>query len=217
MNNWWSLGEGYGQRGSEFGAYQLQCPFCMERGNFELEHRAVKKKSNSEKKLNFDTYKCGNCVGYVMVLWSASEHGGLYNYKVLPWIKGQLKAPDYWPKEVQRFWLQAHQSVDNEIWDAAAVMTRSALQISLRENGAEGTNLKEEIDNLALKGVLPSVMKDWSNELRFLGNDSAHPKTGQDVVPDDIMKALEFLDYLLQYLYDLPKQISDFRESKKSK
>lgn len=215
MNNIWSLGEGYGQRGTGLAVHELQCPFCLEQGNFELEHRAVKKKPNSDKKLNFDTYRCGNCVGYVMALWSASEHGGLYNFRVLPSVTGKLKAPDYWPSEIQRFWSQAHESVTNEIWDGAAVLIRSALQICLRVNGAAGDNLRDEINDLAQKGILPPLMKEWSNELRFLGNDSAHPEVGQEsAAPIDVKDALEFLDYLLQYLYDLPKQINDFRGRK---
>jgi len=215
-NNWWGLGEGYGNRGSELALYQVQCPFCLEEGNFALEHHAEKKKPNSSKKLNFDTYKCGNCAGYVMVLWSASEFGGgLHNFKVLPWVVGKIEAPKYWPEEVQRFWLQAHESVKNEIWDAAAVMIRSALQVALRLNKAVGSDLKSEIDDLATKGILPPIMKEWSDELRLLGNDSAHPKAEQAAKnPQDVKDAIEFLDYLLQYLYDLPKQITEYRTRK---
>lgn len=220
-NNWWGLGEGHGFFGEELGIYQIQCPFCMEEGNFELEHHAEKKKPNSNKKLNFDTYKCGNCAGYVMVLWSSSEFGGsrgLHDFKVLPWVIGKLKAPDYWPAEVQRFWLQAHESVKNEIWDAGAVMIRSALQVALRLNKATGKDLREEINDLAEKGILPPVMKEWSDELRLLGNDSAHPKAEQvKKDPQDVKDSLEFLDYLLQYLYDLPKNIEEYRERKNGK
>ena len=216
MDSWWSLGEGYGYRGDTLSLYQIQCPFCLEKGNFELEHHAEKKKPNYGKKLNFDTYKCGNCAGYVMVLWSASEYGGgLHNYQVLPWAIGKLKAPEYWPEEVQRFWLQAHESVKNEIWDAAAVMIGSVLQVALRLNKAVGSNLKSEINDLATKGILPPIMREWSDELRLLRNDSAHPKTEQATKnPQDIKDAIEFLDYLLKYLYDLPKQITEYRTRK---
>ncbi len=94
-------------------------------------------------------------------------------------------------------------------------MIRSVLQIALRLNGAAGENLKEEIDNLARKGILPPIMKEWADELRLLGNDSAHPQAKQvQQEPQDVKDALEFLDYLLQYLYDLPKQIEKYRSRK---
>ena len=72
---WWDLGEGGGYAGEELEVWRLTCAFCMERGKFVLEHRAQKRKPNSVKTLNFDTLRCGNCAGYVLVLWSAGEFG----------------------------------------------------------------------------------------------------------------------------------------------
>lgn len=219
MNSWWSFGEGWGQSGSTLSLYQIECPFCLEKGNFELVFHEEKKKSNSQKKLNFDVYKCGNCAGFIHVFWSASEssygNNGLHNYKVLPWPIGKVEAPEHWPDAVKRYWKQAHDTMKGENWDAAATMAGSALQAALRESGAEGKNLKEEIEDLALKNILPAIMKEWANELRFLRNNSVHPKKdAAELNPQDVEDVVEFLDYLLRYLYDLPKQIGDFRNRK---
>lgn len=94
-------------------------------------------------------------------------------------------------------------------------MARSALQQTLRNQNAKGKNLKEEIDNLFNKGLLPKIMKEWSHELRLLGNDSAHPNN--DIVEpnkSDVYAVINFLDHLLLYLFDLPKQIQEYRERK---
>jgi hypothetical protein len=72
MNSWWDLGEWSGYDGSELSIWRIACPFCMEQGNFKVAFHATKKNPNSSKVLNFDTLECGNCKGYVMVLWSAS-------------------------------------------------------------------------------------------------------------------------------------------------
>ena len=71
---------------------------------------------------------------------------------------------------MKRFWIQAHDSLKNENWDAANVMARSALQFVVRDKSA------------------------------------ATPQDARDIV--------NFLDLLLLYLYDLPKQIADFRQRK---
>jgi len=86
LDSWWDLGEGVGQRGNELDPAIITCPFCDEEGNFSVEHHAEKKKATSKKTLNFDTLRCGNCAGYVMVLWSAgaSWGRGLYGLRVLP-------------------------------------------------------------------------------------------------------------------------------------
>lgn len=218
MDSWWQLGEWRGNAGETLAVYDITCPFCMERGNFKTAFHAEKKKPNSEKKLNFDTLECGSCKGYVMVLWSASKHGsqGLHSYRVLPWPLKFEKSPDEWPEAIGRFWLQAKRNISDENWDAAAVMARSALQLALREQNATGKNLKQEIDDLAAKGILPPIMKEWSDHVRELGNDSAHPNPQQGLInPQDATDIVNFLDFLLEYLYSLPYRIQQYRGRKK--
>lgn len=218
-NSWWDLGEWSGHQGNKLGLYQITCPFCMERGNFAVEHHAEKKKPNGTKVLNFDTLKCGNCAGYVMVFWSASgDHSGMHGYRVLPWPLKLDSFPKHWPEQIGRFWLQAHRNLKDDNWDAATVMARSALQIAVREHHASGANLKQEIENLASMGILPPLMKDWSHNVRELANESAHPKPGQEPAsPEDSRDIVQFLDFLLEYLYDLPHRIEAYRERKSEK
>jgi sarcosine oxidase delta subunit len=210
MQSWWELGEWSGYEGSKLALHRITCPFCDERGNFKVAHHAEKKKPNGRKTLNFDTLECANCRGYVMCLWSANHD--IHDFRVLPRPLKYDKHPEHWPSSVGRYWLQAKRSVTAENWDAAAVMTRSAMQVALRDKGAQGTNLKQEIDDLANKGVLPPIMKDWANTLRELGNDSAHPQPSQDPTgARDAQDIVRYLDFLLEYLYDLPKQIEEYR------
>lgn len=217
MDSWWQLGEGSGHSGKTIDFHYITCPFCMERGNFEAVSNHEKKKPNSSKKLSFYTLACGNCKGYVMVLWSVSEYGkDLWDYKVLPWPLKLEKFPDHWPADVGRYWLQAKRNIRDENWDAASVMARSALQLALRANNANGKNLREEIDDLATKGILPPIIRDGSHQVRELGNDSAHPNPSQkSTESQDARDIVQFLDFLLEYLYTLPHQIQEYRQRQK--
>ena len=223
MDSWWQLGEGSGYQGLELAIYKITCPFCMERGNFKSTYHAEKKKPKSNKKLNFETLECGNCKGYVQVMWSATDGSygygsGLHDYRVQPWPLKYEEHPEHWPADVGRFWLQAKRNVVDENWDAAAVMARSALQLALRDNKASGKNLKQEIEDLAVKGVLPPIMKEWSDQVRELGNDSAHPTPSQNPTrPTDARDIVKFLDFLLEFLYSLPHQIRQYRSRAKGK
>ena len=38
MDSWWELGEWSGHRGDDLAVYDIECPFCAERGNFETVH-----------------------------------------------------------------------------------------------------------------------------------------------------------------------------------
>jgi Domain of unknown function (DUF4145) len=220
MDSWWELGEGMGQQGDKLQVWRLTCAFCNERGNFALAYHGEKKKPTSNKRLNFDVYQCTNCMGFVHVLWSAGEHNfghGLYDYQVLPWpLDAKPEPSENWPEGMKRFWVQAHHSVINENWDAANVMARSALQFVVREKKAVHGNLRTQINDLVAKGVLHPLMKDWADEVRLLANESAHPvaPVPADVTSQDVKDIVHFLDLLLLYLYDLPKQIENYRQRK---
>jgi hypothetical protein len=219
--SWWDFGDHAGYSGDKLALYRIGCPFCGEKGNFSTEHHIERKKANSGKVLNYDTLKCGNCANFVQVFWSAEEHPGsrsLHNYLAQPLPKASYTAPEHWPETVRRYWLQAHKSLDSENYDAASVMVGSALQATFRDQKAQGKTLKDETDYLAKKRVLPPIIKEWSNEVRLLRNTSAHPSLDDEPVSsEDVKDAVQFLDFLLKYIYDLPKQINDYRERKVKK
>ena len=210
MKSWWDIGEHSGYRGGDLATYRIACPFCSEEGNFSLEFRAQKKQPNGSKVLNFDTLKCGNCASFVQVFWSGSHD--LHDYRVQPWLLKLEKAPEHYPDAIGRFWLQAKRNLKDKNDDAAAVMARSALQLALRAHEARGVNLKQEIDDLATRGLLPPLMKDWAHVVRELGNDSAHPQpSDKPTSSKDAADIVGFLDFLLEYLYGLPKRIAEYR------
>lgn len=214
----WDLGEHSGYDGSKLQLRYITCAFCGESGNFAVEHQASKAKPNGRKVLFFTTLKCGNCAGYVMVLWSPESGGSaIHDFRVLPAPRRIEKAPSVWPDDVGRFWVQAHRTLQDETWDAATVMARSALQLALRQQGATGSNLKQEIDDLASKGLIPPVMKEWAHELRELGNESAHPRPNQPPTASrDAKDIVQFMDYLLEYLYSMPNRILEYRKRRSS-
>jgi len=211
--SWWNLGQGSGFDGTDLSTWRITCAFCGERGNWATEHRAVKKKANDRQQINFETLKCGNCAGYVMVLWSAGDR--LHDYKVLPWPLKFEKHPDHWPLDIGRYWLQAKRNIAQENWDAAAIMAGSAMQLALRSKGAEGDTFHAEVKDLAAKGILPPIMVEWADEVRWLRNPAVHPKPGQQATnAKDANDVVRFLDFLLQYLLDLPHEIGTYRGRK---
>ncbi len=190
--SWWSLGQSSGYDGSELGLWRIACAFCEEKRNWEIVTRVKKKKPNERQELYFDTYKYGNCAGYVMVLWSSGDR--LHDYKVLPWSLSRNKYPEHWPNDIGRYWLQAKRNLDGENWDAAAMMAASALQLAFRSMGAKGGTFHQEVKHLTKEGVLPPVMEEWANEVRWLRNDAAHPEPGQEETdPEDAKDVVRFL------------------------
>lgn len=137
--------------------------------------------------------------------------------RVLPWpLQAKREPSENWPEGVKRFWIQAHDSLARENWDAANLMARSAVQFMVREQKAKDGRLKDQISDLVSKGTLHPLMKDWATEVRILANESAHPEAPipADATPQDSRDIVNFMDLLLTNLYDLPKQIENFRKRK---
>jgi Domain of unknown function (DUF4145) len=189
-------------------------------GRFEtVQHIQRKKPGSSRKVLNYDTLQCGNCGNFMFVFWSAGEHshgsGAMHGYHVLPWHWSTTTYPKHWPDDVGRYWVEARRSIEAKNWTAAALMARSAIQLVARSHGAKGSILKQEIDDLADKGLILRIMKDWSHEVRELANEGTHPQPGSTGTNEkDAKNVVEFLTFLMRVMHELPKQIEDFRKRK---
>lgn len=211
--SWWDIGEGAGYRtqGGDLDKHLVTCAFCGEDGRFSFQHRETIANKN-KKTLHYDTLKCEQCGNLTMVFWGAGS-GGLHDLRQLPFSKETKQWPKHWPEDIGRYWLQAKRNIEQSNWDAAALMARSALQITMRHLEAVGSNLKSEIDNLGARGLLPPPMVEWAHEVRIVGNDNAHPTPGSPgTSAADATAVVEFLSTLLHITLDLPHQISKRRE-----
>jgi hypothetical protein len=211
--SWWDLGEWSGYHGETLATYQIACAFCGEKDNFEtVQHLERQKPGSTRKMLHYDTLKCGHCGNYMFALWSASSsgfgHNATHDYHVLPWYRSTTGYPKHWPPDVGQYWVEARRSIEGKNWTAAALMARSAVQLVARAHGANGKNLKEEINDLAMKGLILPIMKEWAHEVRELGNEGTHPQPGTTGTNEkDAKDVVEFLSFLMTVMYNLPKQI----------
>ncbi len=235
MNDWWTFGEHSGQFGSGFDSAYLNCPFCDTRGNFTQEYSQTKTSGDDRKKLNYETLKCGNCANLTMVFWSANSSNSygaaarnIYSYRTLPFPLGKYEGSENWPEPVRRHWVQAKDNLSRNNLEAAAVMARSTLQGAIRGRlepveGETPTNQKTFIDlfgdinRLHEEGTIPNVLKDWAHEVRLFARTAAHPNgSEEDISKDDLNDVMQFIDFLLEYLYDVPARIEIYRSRQSS-
>jgi hypothetical protein len=217
--NWWDLGEWSGSSGNKLATHQIACAFCGVEGHFETVHHLERKKpGGGTKVLHYDTLKCGECGNLMFAFWSAAAGmggRGIHAYRVLPWHQETTSYPKHWPEDVGRYWVEAKRCIEAKTWTAAALMARSAVQLVARKNGAKGNNLKQEIDDLAAKGLILPIMKEWAHEVRELANEGTHPQPDSEGTDKkDANDVVEFLGFLMTVMYNLPKQIEEYRERK---
>jgi hypothetical protein len=222
MESWWDLGEGIGYGGSELHVSSVTCPHCLYRGNFDVEYTKDQKHPTRPKALHWLVLKCNECNMRSFVLWSGNGFGpsGIHASRVYPpSLKASAKAPDHWPSQVGNAWEQAHKSLGTESWDAAAAMAGRALQAVTRGHfKAKPATLEKEIEELGSKGILPRPMVEWAHEIRLLRNIGAHPDPVEESVSAaDAKDIVKFLDYFLIYVFNLPKEIADYKARRKDK
>lgn len=91
-----------------------------------------------------------------------------------------------------------------------AIAIRRTLEMMCKDKGEEGRNLYSMLKALSDKGVLPPILNDMASVLREIGNAAAHADEANfhhDLVPSMI----EFTNIILDYVYNLPKQIEQIQ------
>jgi|TARA_R110001606_G_scaffold323079_1_gene469910 hypothetical protein len=193
----------------------MPCAYCGAAHGYEIEHSVEKTRADGKRTLLFQTLKCGNCSNFTLMIRNAGGSGSLLDYRRIPYSNKVGKHPESWPDDVGRYWQQSRKAIQTESWDGAAMLIRSCLQLSLRHADAQGKTLRDEIEDLVKKGTLPPLMKEWSTEVRLLGNESTHPTPGaEETSSADVKTAMKFLEFLLRYLFSLPAEIDEFRTNK---
>jgi hypothetical protein len=94
---------------------------------------------------------------------------------------------------------------------ATAVMVRRTLEAIARTYDASVRSPAKGIDVLKAKGLISEEIAAWGHELRFLGNIGAHPT--EDVVGlDDARDSMDFLEAIVQVLFELRPKFDDMRK-----
>lgn len=117
-----------------------------------------------------------------------------------------------------------HNSVPQKIKDAyeAALKTRGVdkylclmglrrtLELILKDKGAKKWGLKDKIEEIAAKGLLPDTLKEASSLAKMFGDAAAHDKE-IDVDQHDVDAMSDFIGYIIEYLYVVPDRINTYK------
>ncbi|MHB8377134.1 MAG: DUF4145 domain-containing protein [Dehalococcoidia bacterium] len=176
------------------------CPHCLARTNF----------GNAGPNIGWNgrthsLWVCQNCQGVVYV--SSLEN----DFQYYPSVK--TEAPDELPQTVREDYNEAIRSMNANNPKSAVIMCRAALQAAMREQGANGENLKQEIDDLADRHVVPAALRDWAHDIRDGGNLVAHPAPGKVIDMRDAQELMALTESVFQYLYVVPSQVKARRET----
>ncbi len=199
----------------------LQCYYC---GNSTLMNLVGEHKYQWDEGygyygyFNYQMYACPICgrVTFFQQYWDIAQSYNLNDDTAEEIIDEEILYPintfqvDYLPPKVKEAYEAALKT--KNIDSAVCVMAlRRTLEIICKEKGAEGHNLWHNIEFLSKKGILPAELKHASTITKTYGNMGAHDA---DILINSIEleQIIEFVKYILEYLYILPSKLSAIQE-----
>jgi hypothetical protein len=93
---------------------------------------------------------------------------------------------------------------------------RRTLELILKDKGATKWGLKDKIEEIAEKGLLPDTLKEASSLTKILGDSAAHDKD-LEINQHDVESMAEFIEFIIEYLYIVPDKINTYKERFSSK
>jgi len=87
---------------------------------------------------------------------------------------------------------------------------RRTLELLLKDKGATKWGLKDKIEEIAAKGLLPDTLKEASSLAKILGDTAAHDKE-LEIDQYDVEAMAEFVGFIIEYLYIVPDKISAYK------
>jgi hypothetical protein len=103
----------------------------------------------------------------------------------------------------------------NQCYTAAGIMVRRTLEEVCADRGANGSTLKDRLQNLGQSVILPKELLDGLDELRLVGNDAAHIVTKHFVVgKDEVEAAVAVTKLVLQALYQYASAVAKLQALK---
>jgi hypothetical protein len=115
------------------------------------------------------------------------------------------------PERVKTSYIEAIRCEKARIPLATVVMVGRTLEALIREFYPDQETLFDGLEKLKNENIISSEIYEWANELRVLRNIGAHAKD-ETVVWTDAEESMDFLQVILEIIYDLRPKLMKMKE-----
>jgi hypothetical protein len=112
------------------------------------------------------------------------------------------------PNQVSLSYGEAVRCENSKAWLACAVMTGRTLEAVCKDFDPSTKSIHKGLESLFHSGSISKEIHEWGNELRLLRNSGAHAT--HEVKREDAKDALDFLQVILEILYELRPKFIEF-------
>ncbi len=204
---------------TQMGPTTMHCPHCGKNSTFDLCHYGNDvscSSSNSSPKHAVGIRRCPNlnCRALVFVVFNMKTRKVIQAY---PPERLDFDSSNIPPDIVENV-EQAITCHANECYIAAAIMIRRSVEFLCDDQGATGKVLKQRLEALGKKIVIPPDLMDNLDVLRLFGNDANHVEARDfsDIGKEHVEAAMEFLKEVLKATYQYKGMIERLKALRKS-
>lgn len=193
----------------------LRCPHCGHFGTFlQIGQDLVENRKGGDK-IYFGQRVCPNAICKGHLLFFANNEGSIvetYPTETIPFDKNGI------PDRILNAFNEAIVCHSNNCFTASAIMIRKTLEEICSHETCKGKNLKERLQALGGKIMIPKELIDGMDDLRLLGNDAAHieANTFEQIGRNEIEISIEFTKEILKATYQYENLLSKLRSLKKA-
>ena len=199
---------------------KFTCPYCHAISAFGCVYSAT---SYNGGYYPVSVWACHNCDRAIFVRNQGTAHqhvasGELRIDSILP--ASEPSVDQRVPEGIGADFIEASRDFNIASYKSSAVMARRTIQkMCLNLGATKGKKLHEQIEELKKGGRLHPDLADIATEIRFLGNDGAHPEDDgiDEVGEEEAKEVLDFTAELLDDLYVRPQKVAAMKEKRQAK
>jgi hypothetical protein len=199
----------------------IHCPFCGQLATFTLTDHALDDRRNTMAASGMCP-GCGKVVRFWLVDPNIAQQGGLkcQEFCIYPTPslnRTPMKGMDKTPPDIRRAYASAVAVFNAGVWTATAVCCRRVLEgivKNLQREDSQSGPLSQQLENLKTSVDLTKPLTSLADALRKGGNLGAH-FDDLEREPDQATasRMVDFLEYLMDYLYVLPAEVESFHNT----
>jgi hypothetical protein len=118
------------------------------------------------------------------------------------------------PELVDKSYVDACEAELMHLPMASAVMTGRALEATCKDFDPGAKSIADGLRRMRDRGALSLELFEWASELRVLRNEAAHA-TQKEVRESDASEALDFLQAILETIYDIRPKFERFKKRRR--
>lgn len=206
------------------GQLTRDCPHCHVK-SVSFTSYAQHAKANT--RVFVTAFYCGSCFGGLIAEIEASTSPAPHDVrgdialstnciirKQYP-LAHATTSPKHLPVNIEKFFLQAANSLKSGNLDASSMMSRKVLEVSVKALNPDGNgSLYSRIEQLADSGKITEELKDWAHIIRDDGNEAAHEE--EPVTAEFTEEILSFAEMFLMYTFTMPGMVASRRHEEVS-